>query len=82
MRLENRTLMDLIRSMVGICQSPESVSGEVLKKTAYILNKFLSKLVPKTTFELWIASKQILNHFWVWAVHLKLKSVTQITKLS
>lgn len=69
--------MDLIRSMFGICHLPESISGEALKKTAYILNEAPSKSVPKTAFELSIARKQILNHFWVQAVHLKLKSVIQ-----
>ena len=48
----NRTLMDMVRSMVSNTTLPKSMWGEALKITIYILNRVPSKAVPKTPFEL------------------------------
>ncbi|KAK3002003.1 hypothetical protein RJ639_020929 [Escallonia herrerae] len=62
----NRTLMDMVRSM--ICQStlPEFLWVEALKTAVHILNRVPSKSVPKTPFELWVQRKPSLEYFHVW----------------
>ena len=59
----NHTLMDMKMSMMSRSNFPEYLWGEAIKTTTYILNRVLSKFVPKTPFELWIGRKPSLNHF-------------------
>ena len=49
----NRTLMDMVRSMISNSQLPLSLWSEALKTTVYVLNWVPSKAVIKTPFELW-----------------------------
>ena len=49
----NRTLMEMVRSMMSYSSVPISLWGEALKTAMYILNRVPSKAVPKTPFELW-----------------------------
>ncbi|RZC20264.1 Retrovirus-related Pol polyprotein from transposon TNT 1-94 [Glycine soja] len=49
----NRTLKDMVRSMISHSSLPESLWGEALKTTTYILNRVPSKAVNKTPYELW-----------------------------
>ncbi|RVW88179.1 Copia protein [Vitis vinifera] len=49
----NRTLMEMVRSMMSYSSVPISLWGEALKTAMYILNRVPSKVVPKTPFELW-----------------------------
>ncbi|RVW83737.1 Retrovirus-related Pol polyprotein from transposon TNT 1-94 [Vitis vinifera] len=62
----NRTLMDMVRSMRSNFKLPESLWSEALKTTVYILNRVLTKVVPKTPFELWKGWKLSLRHIRVW----------------
>ena len=39
---------------------------EALKTTIYILNRVLSKSVPKTPYELWTGREHSLSHLRVW----------------
>ena len=61
----NRTLMDMVRSMISNSSLPLSLWGEALKTAIYILNRVPSKAVPKTPFELWTGRKPSLAHFHV-----------------
>ena len=47
----NRTLIDMVRSMLSNSTLPLSLWSEALKTVVYI-NRVLSKSVPKTPFEL------------------------------
>ncbi|WJZ87796.1 hypothetical protein VitviT2T_007148 [Vitis vinifera] len=49
----NRTLMDMVRSMLSSSKLPKFLWTEALKMTVYILNQVPTKAVPKTPFELW-----------------------------
>ena len=49
----NRTLMDMVRSMMSYSDLPNSFWGYALETTAYILNLVPSKSVPITPTELW-----------------------------
>ena len=62
----NRTLMNMVRSMISTSSLPKLLWGDALKTAAYILNRVPSKSVPKTPFEMWFGSKPKLNHMRVW----------------
>ena len=62
----NRTLMEMVRSMMSYSSVPISLWGEALKTAMYILNKVPSKAVPKTPFELWTGRKPSLRHIHIW----------------
>lgn len=62
----NRTLMDMVRSMLSNSSLPISLWMEALKITIYLLNRVPSKAVPKTPFELWTGRKPSLRHLHVW----------------
>ena len=49
----NRTLMDMVRSMMSYSDLPNSLWGYALETAAYILNLVPSKSVPTTPIELW-----------------------------
>ncbi|KAK9734067.1 hypothetical protein RND81_04G112500 [Saponaria officinalis] len=49
----NRTLKDMVRSMISHSTLLVSLCGEALKTAAYILNRVLTKAAAKTPYELW-----------------------------
>jgi len=62
----NRTLMDMVRSMLSNSYLPVSLWTYDLKNTMYLLNRVPSKAVQKTPFELWTGRKPSLRHLHVW----------------
>ena len=62
----NRTLMEMVRSMMSHSSLPLSLWMYALKTTMYLLNRVPSKAVPKTPFELWTGRKRSLRHLHVW----------------
>jgi hypothetical protein len=62
----NRTLMDMIRSMLSYSTLPISLWMEALKTAVHILNRVPSKSVPKTPYEMWTDRKLTLNYLHVW----------------
>ncbi|XXG55025.1 hypothetical protein AAC387_Pa03g2762 [Persea americana] len=62
----NRTLKDMVRSMISHSSLPESLWGEALKTAAYILNRVPTKAAAKTHYELWTGRKPSLKHFHIW----------------
>ena len=62
----NRTLKDMVRSMISHSTLPESLWGEALKIAAYILNRVPTKVTIKTPYELWTGKKPSLKHFNIW----------------
>ena len=62
----NRTLMEMVRSMISYFSVPISLWGEALKTAMYILNRVPSKAIPKTPFELWTSRKPSLRHIQIW----------------
>jgi hypothetical protein len=69
----NRTLMDMVRSMLSYSNLPVGLWMEALKTAAHILNRVPSKSVPKTPYELWTGRKPILNYLRVWGCAAKVK---------
>ena len=62
----NRTLLDMVRSMMSYSSLPISFSGYSLQTAVYILNVVPSKSIQKTPLELWNGHKPSLRHFHMW----------------
>ncbi|KAG8381639.1 hypothetical protein BUALT_Bualt06G0142500 [Buddleja alternifolia] len=62
----NRTLMEMVRSMMSHATLPSSFWGYALETAAYLLNLVPSKSVPKTPVELWIGRKPKINYLRIW----------------
>ena len=63
---QNRTLKDMVRSMINHFTLLESLWGEAVKTTVYILNRVPSKAIAKTPYELWTSKKPSIRHLHVW----------------
>jgi transposase InsO family protein len=61
----NRTLMDMVRSMLSYSTLSISLWMEDIKTAVHILNRVPSKSVPKTPYEMWIGRKPTLNYLHV-----------------
>ena len=74
----NRTLMDMVRSMLSSNPKlPKSLWTEALKTSVYILNRVPTKAVSKTPFELWKGWKPSLQHVRIWYTIHKKRNWTQ-----
>ena len=51
----NRTLLDMVRSMMSQSDLPLSFWGYALETAAFTLNRVPSKSVDKTPYEIWTA---------------------------
>jgi hypothetical protein len=70
---QNRTLMDMVRSMLSYSDLSVKLWIEALKTVVHILNRVPSKSVPKTPYELWVGRKPSLRHLRVWGCHAEAK---------
>ena len=62
----NRTLLDMVRSMMSFASLPLFLWGHALLTAIYILNRVPSKSVEKTPYELWYGKKPCLNYMRTW----------------
>ena len=62
----NRTLLDIVRSMMAQANLPISFWGDALMAVAYILNRVPSKSVPSTPYELCSGKKPDLSNLRPW----------------
>lgn len=69
----NRTLMDMVRSMLSNSNVPFSLWMHALKTATYLLNRVPSKAVPKTPYELWTGRKPSLRHLHVWGCQAEVR---------
>ena len=69
----NRTLLDMVRSMMSFTDLPEFLWGYCLMIAIYVLNRVPSKTVPTTPYEIWHGKKPSLNHLKIWGcpAHVK-----------
>ena len=70
---KNRTLLNMVRSMMCTTGSPIFLWGEALKTANYICNRSPSKSVEKTPFELWYGKQPSLHHLHVWGCKAEAK---------
>ena len=73
----NRTLTDMVRSMLSNSNIPLFLWSEALKTAVYILNRVPTKAVSKTPFELWKGWKPSLGHFHIWGCPSSFKVFTR-----
>ena len=57
----NRTLLDMVRSMMSLTDLPLSFWGYALETTAFTFNRAPSKSVETTPYELWFGKKPKLS---------------------
>ncbi|GER47805.1 gag-pol polyprotein [Striga asiatica] len=62
----NRTLMEMVRSMMSYSRLPDSFWGLALETASYILNMVPSKSVDTTPYEMWKGRKPSFSQFRVW----------------
>ena len=71
----NKTLMDMVRSMMSYLDLPNSFWGYALETTASILNLVPSKSIPTTQTELWKGCKPSLKHIRLWGCPVHVQKV-------
>jgi hypothetical protein len=69
----NRTVMDIVRSMLSYSTLPIILWMEALKTAVHILNRVPSKSVPKTPYEMWTGRKFTLKYLHVWGCPTEVK---------
>ena len=62
----NRTLLDMVRSMMSLTDLPLSFWGYALETAAFTLKRAPSKSVETTPYELWFGKKPKLSFLKVW----------------
>ncbi|KAK8560056.1 hypothetical protein V6N12_012859 [Hibiscus sabdariffa] len=62
----NRTLLDLVRSMMSHSDLPTSFWGHALETGAFTLNRVPSKSVQKTPHEMWTRKRPDMSFMKVW----------------
>ena len=74
----NRTLLDIVRSMMSLTDLPLSFWGYALETTAFTLKRAPSKSVETTRYELWFSKKPKLSFLKVWGCDAYVKSFNLI----
>ncbi|KAJ9544716.1 hypothetical protein OSB04_024423 [Centaurea solstitialis] len=72
----NRTLLDMLRSMMCRSSLPVSFWGHALETVAHILNKVPTKSVEKTPCEIWTSKKPKLSFLKIWGCEVYVKRPT------
>ncbi|KAJ9566729.1 hypothetical protein OSB04_002695 [Centaurea solstitialis] len=72
----NRTLLDMVRSMMCRSSLPVSFWGHALETAAHILNKVPTKSVEKTPYEIWTSKKPKLSFLKIWGCEVYVKRPT------
>src|SRR5215216_3351999 len=62
----NRTLLDMVHSMMSLADLPLSFWGYALETTTFTLNRAPSKSVEMTPYELWFGKKPKLSFRKIW----------------
>jgi len=69
----NRTLLDMVRSMMSHADLPNSFWGHALLTAAYTLNRVPSKKVEKTPYEIWSGKKPHMSYMKIWGCEVYVK---------
>ncbi|GJT05617.1 retrotransposon protein, putative, ty1-copia subclass [Tanacetum coccineum] len=72
----NRTLLDMVRSMMSLTTLPMSFWGYALESAARILNMVPTKKVNKTPYEMWHGKVPNLSYLKVWGCEALVKRDT------
>ena len=76
----NRTLLDMVRSLLIHSELPTSFWGYALETAIYVLNRVPTKSVPNTPYELWTGKKPSVRHLKIWGcpAHVKRTSADKL----
>ena len=69
----NRTLLDMVRSMMSQSDLPLSFWGYALETAAFTLNRVPSKSVVKTPYEIWTGNVPSLSFLKIWGCEVYVK---------
>ena len=69
----NRTLLDMVRSMMSLTDLPLMFWGYALETAAFTLNRAPSKSFETTSYELWFGKKPKLSFLKVWGCNAYVK---------
>ncbi|KAJ4744212.1 Transposon Ty1-GR1 Gag-Pol polyprotein [Rhynchospora pubera] len=69
----NRTLLDMVRSMMSQADLPMSFWGYALETATFTLNRVPSKSVEKTPYELWFKKKPSMSFLKIWGCEAYVK---------
>ncbi|KAK2448130.1 secreted RxLR effector protein [Trifolium repens] len=69
----NRTLLDMVRSMMSHADLPNSFWGHALLTAAYTLNRVPSKKVDKTPYEIWSGKRPHMSYMKIWGCEVYVK---------
>ena len=69
----NRTLLDMVRSMMSLTDLPLSFWGYALETAAFTLNRAPSKSVETAPYELWFSNEPKLPFLKVWGCNAYVK---------
>ena len=69
----NRTLLDMVRSMMSLANLPASFWGFALETAAFTLNRAPSKAVEKTPYEMWTGKVPKLSFLSTWGCEVYVK---------
>ena len=72
----NRTLLDMVRSMMSLATLPLSFWGYALESAARILNMVPTKKVEKTPYEIWHGKSPKLSYLKIWGCEAFVKRDT------
>ena len=72
----NRTLLDMVRSMMSNATLPKSFWGHALETAALTLNMVPSKSVEKTPYELWFGRIPNMSFLKIWGCEVFVKRLT------
>ena len=72
----NRTLLDMVRSMMSQTDLPLSFWGYALETAAFTLNRVPSKSVERTPYEIWIGKRPSLSFLKIWSCEDYVKCLT------
>ena len=69
----NRTLLDMVRSMMSLTDLPLLFWGYALETVAFTLNRAPYKSVETTPYELWFSKKPKMSFLKVWGCNAYVK---------
>ncbi|KAL3656045.1 Pyruvate dehydrogenase complex component E2 1 [Castilleja foliolosa] len=72
----NRTLLDMVRSMMSQTNLPTSFWGFALLTAAFTLNRIPSKSVEKTPYEMWFGKVPNISFLKIWGCEAYVKRMT------
>ncbi|CAL2278472.1 unnamed protein product [Prunus armeniaca] len=76
----NRTLIEMVRSMMCCAKLPTFLWGEALKSANYLVNKVPTKATNKIPYEIWCKRKPSLAHLKTWGCKAEAKLYNPMQK--